>query len=234
MKSMTDPLTPLKKTEDYLNSLLKRGLKYIPFTRCKQNIPSHLSQKPQENSKKDRLLALREKALKCTLCSELAHSRNSVVFGSGNADADLVFVGEAPGFDEDRQGLPFVGRAGQLLTKIIESIGLDRKQVFICNVLKCRPPENRNPVPEEIKNCQPYLKQQLEIIQPKVICCLGKFACKTLLATSTSISALRGKWHTYQGIALMPTFHPAYLLRNPADKRKVWEDMKQIRSKLNS
>ncbi|MBN1872247.1 MAG: uracil-DNA glycosylase [Candidatus Omnitrophica bacterium] len=165
-------------------------------------------------------------------CCHLARSRTKLVFGAGSPDASLVFVGEAPGRDEDLQGEPFVGRAGQLLTKIIESIGLKRKDVYICNILKCRPPNNRNPFPTEILACEPYLIRQLEIIGPRIICALGKFAAQTLLKTDTPISQLRGKSYDYHGIKLIPTFHPAYLLRNPGDKKLVWEDMKKIKREL--
>ena len=171
---------------------------------------------------------LRAKILKCKLCAELAKTRNKVVFGDGNLRADLVFVGEAPGADEDAQGLPFVGRAGQLLTKIIEAIGLARDQVFICNVLKCRPPNNRPPAPGEVAHCRPYLKAQLEIIQPKVIVALGNHAVKALLQAEEGISGLRGTFQSYEGIPVMCTYHPAYLLRSPGEKRKVWEDMKKV------
>ncbi len=181
---------------------------------------------------KAELLALREKVLACTLCNELAATRKSVVFGAGNVKAQLMFVGEAPGRDEDLQGLPFVGRAGQLLTKIIESIGLTRQQVFICNVLKCRPPQNRQPQPDEILNCQPYLNKQIELIQPKIICALGTFAAQTLLRTGIPISQLRGRFHEFGAAKVLCTFHPAYLLRNPGEKRKVWEDMKMIKKEL--
>jgi len=188
--------------------------------------------KSSSASAKESLLALREYTWVCTLCSDLAQTRKSVVFGSGNARADLVFVGEAPGHEEDIQGQPFVGKAGQLLTKIIESIGQSRESVFICNVLKCRPPGNRNPLPQEISNCTPFLKQQLALLKPKVICALGSFAAKTLLQSEQSISSLRGKFYDYEGAQLICTYHPAYLLRNPSEKRKVWEDMKMIRAKL--
>ena len=171
---------------------------------------------------------LRDKVLKCKLCSELAKTRHKVVFGAGNIQAKLVFVGEAPGADEDEQGLPFVGRAGQLLTKIIEAMGMTRDQVFICNVLKCRPPNNRPPAPDEVAHCRPYLKRQLEIIKPKVIVALGNHAVKALLQTEQGISQLRGTFQTYEGIPLMCTYHPAYLLRSPGEKLKVWEDMKKV------
>lgn len=167
---------------------------------------------------------------KCVLCK----TRTNIVFGSGSSNAKLMFVGEAPGRDEDLQGLPFVGRAGKLLTKIIESIGLKREDVYIANVLKCRPPENRNPLPTEILTCEAYLIRQIELIKPKVICALGKFAAQTLSRSTEPISELRGKFSDYHGAKLMPTFHPAYLLRNPGGKRFVWEDMKKIRKELSS
>jgi len=167
----------------------------------------------------------------CQLCS-LAKTRKNIVFGDGNESAKIVFVGEAPGADEDEQGLPFVGRAGQLLTKIINAMGLERKDVYICNILKCRPPGNRNPMPDEIRLCEPYLKEQLQLISPQVICALGSFAAKTLLKTETPITALRGRFHVYEGIKLMPTYHPAYLLRNPPAKKQVWEDVQLIMKEL--
>lgn len=173
------------------------------------------------------LAAIREELGDCRRC-KLHASRSHLVFGSGNPDADLVFVGEAPGFEEDRQGLPFVGKAGQLLTGIIEAVGFRREEVYICNVIKCRPPGNRNPEGEEIASCEPFLRKQLAAIRPKVICALGTFSAQTLLQTREKISSLRGQFHLYQGIPLMPTYHPAYLLRNPQDKRLVWEDIQQI------
>lgn len=182
--------------------------------------------------KKESLEALRHEILRSDCC-QLCRTRTNLVFGAGNPDAKLVFVGEAPGREEDLQGLPFVGRAGQLLTKIIESIGLKRGDVYICNILKCRPPDNRDPFPTEILACESYLIRQLEIIKPKIICALGKFAAQTLLRSQTPITQLRGKFYDYHGIKLIPTFHPAYLLRNPQDKRLVWEDMKKIKRELN-
>jgi uracil-DNA glycosylase family 4 len=167
----------------------------------------------------------------CQLCV-LSKTRHNLVFGDGNPNAQIVFVGEAPGADEDEQGLPFVGRAGQLLTKIIEAMGIQRKDVYICNILKCRPPGNRNPLPEEISLCEPFLKKQLQAISPKVICALGTFAAHTLLKTDVPISALRGRFHTYDGIKLMPTYHPAYLLRSPSAKKPVWEDIQMIMKEI--
>jgi DNA polymerase len=167
----------------------------------------------------------------CQLC-QLAKTRHNLVFGDGNPNAQIVFVGEAPGVDEDQQGLPFVGRAGQLLTKIIEAMGIKRKDVYICNILKCRPPGNRNPLPDEISLCEPFLKKQLQAISPKVICALGTFAAHTLLKTDVPITLLRGRFHTYNGIKLMPTYHPAYLLRNPSAKKPVWEDVQMIMKEI--
>jgi DNA polymerase len=163
----------------------------------------------------------------CQRCP-LGRLRTNLVFGEGNPKSGLVFVGEAPGGDEDMQGRPFVGRAGQLLTKIIEAMGLKRKDVYICNILKCRPPGNRNPRPDEINACEPFLIKQLKVIKPRVICALGTFASHTLLKTDVPITVLRGKFHVYQGIQLMPTYHPAYLLRNPVAKKQVWEDVQKI------
>jgi len=167
----------------------------------------------------------------CTRCG-LSRSRTQVVFGTGNPGTDLVFVGEAPGYDEDVQGEPFVGRAGQLLTRMIAAMGLSRKQVYICNVIKCRPPENRDPLPEEIACCEPFLLKQLEIIRPKVIVALGRFAVQSLLRDMTPITRQRGRWRDYHGIRLMPTFHPSYLLRNPAAKREAWLDLQEVMREL--
>lgn len=167
----------------------------------------------------------------CTRCT-LHTGRNQIVFGVGNPEADLMFVGEAPGADEDMQGVPFVGRAGQLLTKIIEAIGLTRDEVYIANVIKCRPPGNRNPEPDEVEQCEPFLFRQIDAIKPKVIVALGKFAAQSLLRSAEPISKLRGREFPFRGAALMPTFHPAYLLRNPSAKREVWDDMKRVRELL--
>src|SRR5229473_1409749 len=170
----------------------------------------------------------------CARCKLHAQGRRQIVFGVGNPDADLMFVGEAPGADEDIQGIPFVGRAGQLLTKIIEAIDLKREDVYIANVIKCRPPSNRNPEPDEVEQCEPFLFRQIDAIKPKVIVALGKFAAQTLLRTLDPISRLRGRVYGYRGAKLIPTFHPAYLLRNPSSKRDVWEDMKLVRSLLQA
>ena len=170
----------------------------------------------------------RQRICDCTKCA-LAKTRQNFVFGSGNPAADIMFIGEAPGAQEDRQGLPFVGEAGQLLTKIIEAIKLRREEVFICNVLKCRPPNNRDPLPQEVETCEPYLKRQIEIVRPRIICSLGRFATQTLLKTTQSMGRLRGQTHEYEGIPVIPTYHPAALLRNPRWKRDTWEDMKRLR-----
>src|SRR6266850_987343 len=186
-------------------------------------------------SQADALRAVRDDlGADCSRCKLHTLGRRQVVFGVGNPEADLMFVGEAPGADEDIQGEPFVGRAGQLLTKIIESIDLEREEVYIANVIKCRPPQNRNPEPDEVQTCEPFLFQQIDIIKPRVIVALGKFAAQRLRRTDAPISRLRGRVFDYRGAKLIPTFHPAYLLRNPESKREVWEDMKLVRSLLKS
>lgn len=165
---------------------------------------------------------------RCKLCS----GRKNLVFGVGNPKARLVFVGEGPGAEEDNQGIPFVGAAGQLLTKMIAAMGYSRDEVYICNVVKCRPPGNRNPEPDEIAACQPFLEAQLNAIRPSVIIALGKFAAQTLARTDTPITRLRGQWREYVGIPLMPTFHPAYLLRNPAEKKAAWTDLQAVMARF--
>ncbi len=170
----------------------------------------------------------------CRRC-KLWSGRTHLVFGVGNPMAAIMFVGEGPGRDEDLQGEPFVGRAGQLLTDIItKGMGLKREDVYIANVVKCRPPDNRNPEPDEIKSCEPFLLKQIELIKPRVIVALGKFAVQTLLKSTIPITRLRGTWHDYHGIKLMPTLHPAYLLRNPGDKKLVWEDIKKVLEEIRT
>ncbi len=211
---------------DYLDiqhSLGKKRVLYSP----KVSIPSQQTLSTKEESWD----SFREKVLECTQCS-LCKERTQVVFGEGNESATLVFVGEGPGFDEDTQGRPFVGKAGQLLTKMIEAMNLKREDVYIANIVKCRPPQNRTPQPDEIQSCFPYLVKQLEKIKPKIICALGNVAAQTLLQTSQTISRLRGMFHEINGIQIMPTFHPAYLLRNPEFKREVWRDLQMIMEKL--
>lgn len=177
------------------------------------------------------LAVVREELGDCTRC-KLAGGRKTLVYGVGNPDAHLVFVGEGPGADEDEQGEPFVGKAGQLLNKMIEAMGYRREDVYICNVVKCRPPGNRNPEPDEIAACEPFLKKQLGAIRPRMIVALGKFAAQCLLRDETPISRLRGNFRTYEGIQLMPTFHPAYLLRDPSKKKEAWEDLKSVLAAL--
>lgn len=179
-----------------------------------------------------RLQEIRADIGDCTRC-KLHSGRTHIVFGVGSPSARLMFVGEGPGADEDVQGEPFVGRAGQLLTQIIKAMGFARDEVYIANVVKCRPPGNRNPEPDEIQQCEPFLHAQIAAIAPRVIVALGKFAAQTLLATETPISRLRGQFHSLRDIDVMPTFHPSYLLRNPAAKREVWEDMKMVMARLN-
>lgn len=178
------------------------------------------------------LTSIREDIGDCTRCKLATLGRKQVVFGAGNPNADLMFVGEAPGADEDVQGVPFVGRAGQLLTKMIEAMGFSRNDVYIANVVKCRPPENRNPEPDEIENCEPFLFRQIETIKPKVIIALGAFAAKTLLRSPDPISKLRGRVYDYHGAQLIPTFHPSFLLRSPGQKKYAWDDLKKALSIL--
>jgi DNA polymerase len=202
--------------------------------------PSSILHPPSSPEKAAAFAALRERALACVKCPHLASSRKNVVFGVGNIDAQIMFVGEAPGADEDERGEPFVGKAGQLLTKIIETTGLSRADVYIANILKCRPDTpgqsagNRKPTPDEMTTCIPYLHEQIDLIRPKVIVALGATAVEGLLGKTLGITKLRGQWQTYRGTPLMPTYHPAYLLRNQAlsEKRKVWEDMLASMEKL--
>jgi DNA polymerase len=179
------------------------------------------------------LLAIRQELGDCRRC-KLAGGRTHLVFGVGNPKAELMFVGEGPGADEDQQGEPFVGKAGQLLTRMIEAMGYRREQVYIANVVKCRPPGNRNPEPDEIEACEPFLRRQIEAVGPRVIVALGKFAAQTLLRSTVPITKLRGIWSTYGGVRLMPTFHPAYLLRSPEEKKKAWADLQLVMAELGA
>jgi uracil-DNA glycosylase family 4 len=196
-------------------------------------------QQPQAPEKITSLDAIRERVRVCAKCAHLACSRTQTVFGVGNPNADLMFIGEAPGADEDQQGEPFVGRAGQLLTRILRAMNFEREEVYIANILKCRPDTpgrfgNRPPTPTEMQTCRPYLVEQIEVIQPSVLVALGAVAVEGLLGTRGTMRQLRGRWHTYNGVPLMITYHPAYLLRNqtPSEKRKVWEDMLQVLERL--
>ncbi|MEE3104267.1 MAG: uracil-DNA glycosylase [Acidobacteriota bacterium] len=194
--------------------------------------PSAVGSKASEFTGTESLEAVRSDLGECTRCKLSGLGRQQIVFGVGNPSAELMFVGEAPGRDEDTQGIPFVGRAGQLLTKIIEAIGQSRESVYIANVIKCRPPQNRNPEEDEVETCEPFLFRQIDVIRPRVIVALGAFAAKTLLRSDAPISKLRGREYEYRGATLIPTFHPAYLLRNSKGKREVWEDMKRVRGLL--
>ena len=211
----------------------------VPIPAAARSAPVVTTTAPLENlnplDKEARWTALEARALACTKCV-LHQARTHVVFGSGNRNAQLVFVGEGPGQDEDLQGLPFVGKAGQLLNKIIAAMNLKREDVYICNVVKCRPPGNRTPLPDEISACNPYLAEQLELIGPKAIVALGGPAAKTLLHTEVGITKLRGTWQSYKSIPVMPTFHPAFVLRTYTDevRRQVWDDMKKVMAKLTT
>jgi DNA polymerase len=212
----------LSSFQDFLFDQKEQGVLGLPLL---QQHATRNKDQPLEN--------IRSELGECTRCKLHQHRRH-IVFGTGNPDAQLVFVGEGPGGEEDVQGKPFVGRAGQLLTKIINSIDLTREEVYIANIIKCRPPQNRNPEPDEIKACEPFLIKQLDAIKPKIICALGTFAAQTLLETDERISHLRGKFIPYRNSRLIATFHPAFLLRNPQRKRDVWEDMKMIRKEYLS
>jgi uracil-DNA glycosylase len=208
----------------YLEELRESGVDALPLV---AGVVASVAAGAAVAGGRETLEAIREELGECSRCG-LGKTRTSLVFGVGNPRARLVFVGEAPGRDEDLRGEPFVGEAGQLLTKIIQAMGFERSEVYICNVLKCRPPNNRNPLPEEIEQCHPFMLRQVKAIGPAVVVALGTFAAQTLLRTREPISRLRGHFHDYHGIPLMPTFHPAFLLRNAGMKREVWEDMQQV------
>ncbi len=217
----------VKKTREYLEAQQQLGFDFVPGH-------PEASERDRPRSERELLLSgtlglrdIRHVLGECTRCKLHPH-RTQIVFGVGHPEADLVFVGEAPGADEDAQGEPFVGRAGQLLTRMIEAIGLKREEVYICNVLKCRPPNNRTPEPDEIASCEPFLIAQLKSIKPRLICALGGIAVSALLKTKTPLSKLRGGFHDYQGIPLLVTYHPAYLLRNPNEKKSAWQDLQLL------
>jgi DNA polymerase len=215
--------------DDLRNELtLLRDLGYTHLDIPKPAAPSSIVEDSESKTLLDELQAI---AVVCVKC-KLSKSRTQVVYGVGNPNADLMFIGEAPGHDEDVKGEPFVGRAGQLLTDIIKAMKLTRDDVYIANVIKCRPPENRNPEPDELEACRPYIRRQVEIIQPRVIVTLGKFALQSLTEKAYGISAVRGKWLEYEGVRVMPTYHPAYLLRTPSAKKDVWADMKLVMAEL--
>lgn len=203
-------------------------LKHLPP--CPLNVTG-VDRGGQALCRQETLEEIRSELTDCRRCP-LCAGRKNIVFGVGNPYARLVFVGEAPGREEDEKGEPFVGEAGRLLDRILFAMGMQRSDVYICNVEKCRPPQNRDPLPEEIEACEPYLRRQLAAINPRIIVALGRFAVQTLLRDPSPLNRLRGRWHNYEGIALMPTYHPAYLLRNPAGKKDLWEDMKQVLRRL--
>jgi uracil-DNA glycosylase family 4 len=211
--------------KSYLEYLKGMGIVSLPTSEIKVGEPNPSRVMTMEE--------VRRELGDCKRC-KLHRTRQTIVFGEGNERATLMFIGEGPGYDEDVQGRPFVGKAGQLLTKIIESINLPREEVYIANIIKCRPPQNRNPEPDEIQSCNPFLMKQIRVIRPRIICALGTFSAQTLLKTDTKISALRGKFFDLEGIKVIPTYHPAFLLRNPERKREVWEDMKKIAEGLNN
>ena len=225
--SSTDLIASLR---NYLEELRESGVDALPYAEPATGAPV-LSGTEASNGQSEGLGEIRTELLDCGRCA-LGATRTNLVFGVGNPRARVVFVGEAPGRDEDLKGEPFVGEAGQLLTKIIQAMGFARDDVYICNVLKCRPPNNRNPQPDEIEQCEPFLLRQVRAVGPEVIVCLGTFATHTLLKTREPISKLRGQFHDYHGIPLMPTFHPAFLLRNPGMKREVWSDVQQVMKRL--
>jgi uracil-DNA glycosylase family 4 len=199
--------------------------------RAPVKVPLVAADAPPAGGGGEALAQVRAELGDCQRCG-LATSRRQIVYGVGNPEAELVFVGEAPGADEDAQGEPFVGAAGQLLTRMIEAMGYRRQDVYICNVIKCRPPGNRNPEPDEVAACEPFLKKQLAALHPRMIVTLGKFAAQCLLRVDTPITRLRGQMRSYEGIPLMPTYHPAYLLRDPSRKREAWDDLKQVMAAL--
>jgi uracil-DNA glycosylase family 4 len=215
-ENINELISDLKTYLEYLKGM---GIVSLPASEMKADEPGQSTMITLED--------VRKELGDCKRC-KLHRGRKTIVFGEGNEKATLMLIGESPGYDEDVQGRPFVGRAGQLLTKILQSVNLPREEVYIANIIKCRPPQNRNPEPDEIQSCHPFLMKQIRVIQPKIICALGTFSAQTLLKTDTKITALRGKLFDLEGIKVIPTYHPAFLLRNPDKKREVWEDMKKI------
>ncbi len=214
-----------------LESLQAAGIDQMPSLAGESDLRMQVPEMPVAV---DTLELINAVVTQCTLCEELAESRTQTVFGVGNPQARLCFLGEAPGADEDRLGEPFVGAAGQLFNKILAACHLAREDVYILNVLKCRPPGNRNPTPVEAQNCRRFLDRQLQLIQPEFICCLGGIAAQSLLDTNEAVGKMRGKVHSYRGIQVVCTYHPAYLLRNPSAKRIVWEDMKMLMKEMGT
>ena len=221
-ENINELISDLKTHLEYLKGM---GIVSLPASGMKADEPGQSTMITLED--------VRKELGDCKRC-KLHRGRKTIVFGEGNERATLMLIGEGPGYDEDVQGRPFVGKAGQLLTKILQSINLPREEVYIANIIKCRPPQNRNPEPDEIQSCTPFLMKQISVIQPKIICALGAFSAQTLLKTDVKITALRGKFYDLEGIKVIPTYHPAFLLRNPERKREVWEDMKKIAELLNN
>lgn len=229
---------PLKELAAYYRDLGVKDL-HLPRRAANPRRPSETAPTPSAVSETATVFGatvsledLREQVASCRSC-RLCATRKQTVFSDGNPAARLVFIGEAPGADEDAQGVPFVGRAGQLLTKMIESgMGLSRRDVYICNVLKCRPPENRNPEPDEVAACRPFLEGQIARVRPEVIVGLGKFACQFLLGTEEGMTRIRGRWGEYRGVPVMPTYHPSFLLRQPERKKETWADLQKVMAKL--
>jgi DNA polymerase len=245
IRSMANHGNEPRRVRQRLESLARAGVTHLPKARARPlpGSPAKPAADPVAPTPKmppscgvsdaaSLLAVIRDEVTACTQCAELAAGRTQTVFGVGNPTARLVFFGEAPGADEDASGVPFVGRAGQLLTKIIEACTLSRDDVYIMNVLKCRPPGNRTPLPDEVANCRPFFERQLEAINPEFICCLGASAARALLQTEETIGKLRGRWFTHGSAAVLCTYHPSYLLRNPAAKRDVWDDMKLLMGRM--
>jgi DNA polymerase len=214
----------IRQFETHLRWLERQGVQGLPVGQVEKTAPEPAAQVLT-------LQVIREELGECTRC-KLHTGRKTIVFGVGDPHAKLMFIGEGPGYDEDQQGEPFVGKAGQLLNKMISAMNLRREDVYIGNVVKCRPPQNRNPEPDEIEACEPFLRKQIDAIAPRILVALGKFAAQTLLRSDAPISALRGRWHSYQGIQLMPTFHPAFLLRSPDKKREAWNDLQLVMGEM--
>ncbi len=226
---LNDIRATLASARSQLEYMSDLGMKELQRTPVDKGIPDRGPDCPAGET----LESIRSELGDCQRCG-LAASRTQLVYGVGNTNARLVLVGEAPGREEDQKGEPFVGEAGRLLDRILQAMGMTREEVYICNVLKCRPPNNRDPLPEEVATCEAFLARQIAAIKPQVIIGLGRFAVHSLLKSNVPISRLRGEWQSYQGIPLMPTYHPAYLLRNPEGKRDVWEDMKEVMRRLRN
>jgi len=238
MENPEQELTSLVRAlREYFQAMQVSGISWfpaIPISNSPSVIPpdTALPTASQTDRSAHGLLELGHSLENCTRC-RLANGRKTVVFGDGDPHAEIMFVGEGPGHEEDLQGLPFVGPAGQLLTRMIEAMGLTRQSVYICNIVKCRPPQNRDPSPDEIASCEEFIKQQIQLISPRIIITLGNVAAKTLLQTTLGITRLRGNFHAYDSIPVMPTFHPSYLLRNPESKRAAWNDLKMVMNEID-